>query len=328
MSQEMLIIGAVSISLVLLLLAIADSLFGGNRRMKKRLSKLRQRMGDEMPQLPTNPQQSVLKENKSASPGLDKILKQALPSSDVLTQRLARAGLEIGPGMYVGIALVFCLLIGSLLHVFVGLSLLVCILAGLGIGLGLAHYGVELFILRRKARFTQTFPDAIDLIVRAVKSGLPVTEGISIVSHEMEGPVSEEFGRISESMKIGETMDHALWAAAHRLDNAEFNFFVISLVVQSETGGNLAETLENLSDILRQRQTMKLKINALASEARASAYILGGLPFAMVAILEVLSPGYTQPLFTDDTGILLSIMALISISVGGLVMFKMVRFEI
>jgi len=327
MSQEIILIGAVFITLLLLLLALGDVLIGRNRKMKQRMKKLRQRMGDELPDL-VSENASVLIEHKTASPSLDKVVKKFLPSAAILNQRLARAGLEIGPGSFIAMCAIAGLLGASILYSFVSLSMSVALLAGIGIGVGGAHIIIDIMIAYRSSVFTKSFPDSIDLIVRAVKSGLPVTEGITIVSTEMQGPVAEEFGRISETMKIGETMDDALWHAAKRLDNQEFNFFVISLVVQSETGGNLAETLENLSDILRQRQTMKLKIKALVSEARASAYILGSLPFAMIAILEVLSPGYVEPLYTDELGKLLSGAALLSITFGAGIMFKMVRFKI
>ncbi|SCA55712.1 Flp pilus assembly protein TadB [Candidatus Terasakiella magnetica] len=326
MSQELILLAAIGLTILFALLAIAELVLGKNRKLQYRLKKMRQRMGDELPDVEV--QASVLREDKTAAPTLDKMLKKMLPSAEVLSRRLARAGLEMGPGSFIAMSVFVAVMGAGALFFGAKLSLVVAIFGGIGIGVGGAHVVIDLFIARRNVSFTKSFPDAIDLIVRAVKSGLPVTEGISIVAGEMQGPVAFEFKRISEAMKIGETMEDALWKAAKRLENAEFNFFVISLVVQSETGGNLAETLENLSDILRQRQTMKLKVKAMASEARASAYILGGLPFAMFAILEVMSPGYTQPLYTSDTGTMLSIGALISIVIGALVMFKMVRFEI
>lgn len=326
MSDELMILVFVFFTLILILFAIGDAMFGSNRKMKARLKKMRQRMGEELPDLPQSA--SVLIDEKTASPGLDKIVRKFLPSTDVLNQRLARAGLKMGPGGFLAVVSVVGLLGLVIFKVIAGLSVLVSLLIGLGLGLGGAHFFIDIMIAKRQVAFTKSFPDAIDLIVRAVKSGLPVTEGISIVATEMEGPVAVEFTEISESMKIGETMEEALWNAAKRLENAEFNFFVISLVVQSETGGNLAETLGNLCDILRQRQTMKLKIRAMASEARASAYILGGLPFILIGILEVMSPGYTAPLYETGTGKLLSVAALTSIGIGAGIMFKMVRFEI
>lgn len=325
MSNEILVISLVSFTIILIMLVLAEVVLGTNRKMKTRMKVMRQRMGVELPEI--SEKGSLLRDD-GASSGFDKMVKKALPSTDVLNQRLKRAGLQMGPGGFVASCLVLSVIMAAVLKFVGGFSMLISFIGGGGFGLGSVHFFVGIMVARRKSAFSKAFPDAIDLIVRAVKSGLPVSEGISIVGSEMQGPVAKEFQEISEAMKIGETMDEALWSTAKRLENPEFNFFVISLVVQSETGGNLAETLDNLSDILRQRQTMKLKVRALASEARASAYILGGLPFIMVGILELLSPGYTQPLYQHDTGIAMAVGALISIGIGAAVMFKMVRFEV
>ena len=326
MSIQLMIFGLVSLSVLLAFFTVYEFVFARNRAKNKRLHALKQRLGTEMPDVVQ--QASVLLKDQSVNPGLDKILRRILPSSEVLGQRLQRAGLSLGPGMFVacliGLGLFACILLKFML----GLNFILALLGGVGVGFGGFHILLEFFMAQRNGAFTKTFPDAIDLIVRTVKSGLPVSEGIAVVGQEMAGPVADEFRKISEGMKIGETLEQALWAASKRLDNAEFNFFVISLVVQSETGGNLAETLDNLGDILRKRQQMKLKIRAMASEARASAYILRFLPFIMVGILEVMSPGYTAPLFNDGTGRILSAGALVSFSIGVFIMFKIVRFEI
>ena len=183
-------------------------------------------------------------------------------------------------------------------------------------------------IARRLKLFTEQFPDAIDLIVRGVKSGLPVPESIRTVGAEMRDPVAAEFRTVAERVRIGQALEDALWAAAERVDTPEFRFFVVSLSVQRETGGNLAETLENLSDLLRRRRQMQLKIKAMSSEARASALILGSLPFLMFAIMALLNPGYVFTLFSDPRGIMMVAAGLGSLVVGVAVMAKMVRFEI
>ncbi|MCW5750509.1 MAG: type II secretion system F family protein, partial [Alphaproteobacteria bacterium] len=122
--------------------------------------------------------------------------------------------------------------------------------------------------------------------------------------------------------------EEMLWATARRIDSPDFKFFVISLSVQRETGGNLAEALQNLSDILRRRRQMRLKVRALSSEARASAYIIGSLPFVMFMLLMLVNAGYVTQLFTDPRGMILVGIGLFSMLIGVVVMFKMVRFEI
>ena len=124
-------------------------------------------------------------------------------------------------------------------------------------------------------------------MVRGLRSGLPITETLGIVSGEISGPVSVEFRTVSDKMKIGVTMEAALQETADRLGTPEFQFFVITLAIQRETGGNLAETLSNLSDVLRKRAQMKLKIKAMSSESKASAYIVGSLPFIVFALVFI-----------------------------------------
>jgi tight adherence protein B len=200
--------------------------------------------------------------------------------------------------------------------------------AGVVLGLGLPWFAVRFFIRRRLNRFVGQFPDAIDLIVRGLRSGLPVSEAIKSVGEEFEDPVGVEFRHIAETVRLGRTLEEGLWEAAKRFNTPEFKFFVVTLAIQRETGGNLGETLDHLSDLLRRRRQMKLKIRALSSEARASAYILGALPFLMFAIIFTLNQGYAMTLFTDPRGTLLIGFGLVMILIGGLIMAKMVRFEI
>jgi tight adherence protein B len=176
--------------------------------------------------------------------------------------------------------------------------------------------------------FTAEFPQAIDLIVRGLKSGLPVPASMRAVADEIKDPVGKEFTIISDRLKIGQTLDDALHKTTQRIPTPEFNFFVTSLAVQRETGGNLGETLENLSNVLRQRRQMKQKIKAMSSEATASAMILGSLPFLMFGIMMLLNPNYVGMLFTDPRGMLMLGFGLTCIAIGSAVMAKMVRFEI
>src|SRR4029079_1418419 len=134
-------------------------------------------------------------------------------------------------------------------------------------------------IKRRVDKFNVNFPDAIELMVRGLRSGPPITEQLGNVSTASPGPGGVERTMVSDKMKIGRTMEAALQDTADRLGTPEFQFFVITLAIQRETGGNLAETLSNLADVLRKRAQMKLKIRAMSSESKASAYIVGSLPF-------------------------------------------------
>ncbi len=201
---------------------------------------------------------------------------------------------------------------------------------GLGVlvGAGLPHMVVNYFIKKRSAKFTAKFPDAIELLVRGLRSGLPVTETLGVVSSEVPGPVGEEFKLVTERIRIGKTMEDALQETADRLNTAEFSFFVITLAIQRETGGNLAETLSNLADVLRKRAQMKLKIRAMSSESKASAYIVGSLPFIVFGMIYWINPKYLGGFFTDDRLIVTGLGGLCWMSIGAFIMAKMVSFEI
>ena len=180
------------------------------------------------------------------------------------------------------------------------LPILLALFVGLFVGVGLPHMTVGFFIKRRIAKFTAKFPDAIELLVRGLRSGLPITETIGVVGAEVEGPVGEEFRAVSDKMKIGKTMDQALQETSDRLGTPEFQFFVITIAIQRETGGNLAETLANLADVLRKRSQMKLKIRAMSSESKASAYIIGALPFIVFGMIWFINQSYMMNFFIDE----------------------------
>jgi tight adherence protein B len=199
---------------------------------------------------------------------------------------------------------------------------------GLFFGAGLPHMVVGWLINKRTNQFINKFPDGIELLVRGLRSGLPVTETLSIVSSEIPGPVGFEFKSVIDRIKVGKTMEDALQDTADKLGIAEFNFFTITLAIQRETGGNLAETLSNLADVLRKRAQMKLKIKAMSSESKASAYIVGSLPFLVFGAIMYINPSYMSTFFTDDRLIVAGLGAGVWMGLGVFIMAKMVNFEI
>jgi tight adherence protein B len=272
----------------------------------------------------------VLRRSNSDSSiaAVDYMVKRWVPQRDVLRGRLERTGLPISLAHYVLATLITMMIAYQFASSILGLSMPLAIAKGLGMGIGIPHFVVSYLGARRRNKFIALFPEAIDLIVRGLKSGMPITDSISTVAREIGAPISTEFKRIEQSMQMGQSLDEALWEANKRLDTPEFKFFVISLSLQRETGGNLAETLENLSDILRRRRQMRLKIKAMSSEARASALIIGSLPFIMVIILYVIAPGYITGLFVDERGHAMIGVGLVSLMIGYGIMMKLVRFEI
>ena len=199
---------------------------------------------------------------------------------------------------------------------------------GLLVGAGLPHMVVGHFIKKRGNDFTAKFPDAIELLVRGLRSGLPVTETLGVVSTEVPGPVGEEFKLVTDRIRVGKTMEDALQETADRLNTPEFSFFCITLAIQRETGGNLAETLSNLADVLRKRAQMKLKIKAMSSESKASAIIVGSLPFIVFALVYWMNPSYLGGFFTDDRLIVTGLGGLTWMGIGVFIMAQMVNFEI
>jgi tight adherence protein B len=209
-----------------------------------------------------------------------------------------------------------------------GAPLFLALFGGLLLGAGLPHMVLSFLISKRLKNFTAHFPDAIELLVRGLKSGLPVSETLSVVAKEIPGPVGEEFKMVTEKIKIGKSMEDALQDTADRLATAEFQFFVITLAIQRETGGNLAETLANLADVLRKRSQMKLKIKAMSSESKASAYIVGSLPFFVFGMVWMVNQKYLAGFFYEPRLIIAGLIGIVWMSIGAFIMAKMVNFEI
>ena len=258
---------------------------------------------------------------------MDIAFGRVLPNPALLAKRLAMTGKDWTVGQY-GMATAGITTIFALLLWFRGLPLLLALFVGLALGVGIPHLMVGHFIKKRIARFTAKFPDAIELLVRGLRSGLPISETMTVVSQEVAGPVGEEFRAVSDKMKIGRSMDAALQETADRLGTPEFQFFVITIAIQRETGGNLAETLSNLADVLRKRGQMKLKIKAMSSESKASAYIVGSLPFIVFVMIWWVSGDYMQRFFVDQRLMVAGAGGFIWMAIGGFIMAKMVSFEI
>lgn len=257
----------------------------------------------------------------------DKAAMRLLPNTAELQKRLNMTGKTWTVGQYGMVTLALAIVV-TLILALRGLPLLLALFVGLAIGAGLPHMLVSRAIKKRVAKFTAKFPDAIELLVRGLRSGLPISETMSVVGSEVEGPVGEEFRSVSDKMKIGRSMEVALQETADRLGTPEFQFFVITIAIQRETGGNLAETLQNLASVLRSRMQMKLKIRAMSSESKASAYIIGALPFIVFILLWTINGAYMTKFFVDPRLIVIGIGGLLWMSMGAFIMAKMVSFEI
>ena len=258
---------------------------------------------------------------------MDGVAQRFIPNPALLRRRIEQTGKSWTLSQYL-IGSVALLVAVAFLLIFKGMPMLLAIVVGLFAGIALPHFTVGYLIGKRINQFNQRFPDAIELMVRGLRSGLPISETLGVVATEVKGPIAIEFQSVVDKMKIGRTMEAALQEAADRIGTAEFQFFVITLAIQRETGGNLAETLANLADVLRKRAQMKLKIKAMSSESKASAYIVGSLPFIVFGLVWMMNPGYMGGFFTDERLIVAGLGGLLWMTIGVLIMAKMVRFEI
>jgi tight adherence protein B len=200
--------------------------------------------------------------------------------------------------------------------------------AALAGGVGLPRWVIALIKARRITAFLDELPNALDIIVRAVKSGLPINDGIRLIANESREPVRTEFRRMVEAQQIGMSTPEAALRMTDTMPCPEAAFFGIVIQIQSQAGGNLSEALGNLSRVLRDRKRMKAKVQALSMEAKASAAIIGALPFIVAFLVYLSSPNYIMPLFVTSTGHIVLGVSLIWMAIGIFVMKKMMNFDV
>lgn len=252
---------------------------------------------------------------------------RSISRADKLRLRLAQTGKNWNLQQYMSASASIAALVMIGLWI-KGAPIYLSLFGGLMLGAGLPHFVVNFLIAGRIKKFTTNFPDAIELLVRGLKSGLPVGETLGVVAREIPGPVGEEFKMVTEKVRIGKSMEDALQETADRMGTPEFQFFVITLAIQRETGGNLAETLSNLADVLRKRAQMKLKIRAMSSESKASAYIVGSLPFFVFGMVWSVNQKYLAGFFFEPRLMIAGMIGIVWMSIGAFIMAKMVNFEI
>jgi tight adherence protein B len=243
-----------------------------------------------------------------------------------LSVRIAQAGLSLSPRQF--------MMISALLGVIalgVGLGADIGLLPAVGISFA-AALGVPRWLLvflkkRREKRFLELFPDAVDVIVRGIKAGLPVGDCLKIIATETQEPVRGEFRSIAETQAIGMPIGEACQKLYESIPLPEANFFGIVITIQQRAGGNLSEALGNLSKVLRDRKRMAAKIQAMSMEAKASAGIIGSLPPAVMILVYLSSPDYIELLWTSQTGRLLLAGCAAWMFIGVMVMKKMINFD-
>lgn len=228
-------------------------------------------------------------------------------------------GFMLGCGILF-VALLFLLLsITNGLAAFIGAVLLTILLP---------RFYLKRLIKKRNEAFINMFPDAVDMIVRSVRSGHPLNTALRMIAENMDAPVKTEFKQLVDEIAFGRSTTEALIRMSQRIDEPDLQFFVVILSVQQETGGNLAEVLSNLSGIIRKRKQLRLKIKAMTSEGRATAYILGALPVVVFGAIKVTSPDYLTPLFTEDAGHMVLAASIGLVALAAFIVYNMLQIDI
>ena len=244
-----------------------------------------------------------------------------------LQAKIEQAGLSMSLRRFVTVCIISGLLLGAATWIESRNAPLAAMVVVIG-SAGLPRLLLERLRRRRIAKFVANFPNAIDIIVRGVKSGLPLGDTIRIAANEGAEPVKSEFVKVVESLSLGLTLPEAVERMAHRIPVTETNFFSIVISIQGQAGGNLSEAIGNLSRVLRERKKMKGKIAAMSMEAKASAAIIGAVPFLVVGALYVSSPAYVSLLWITTHGRIIAGIAICWMAVGVAMMKKMISFDI
>jgi tight adherence protein B len=258
---------------------------------------------------------------------LEQRQRDQLKKSLSIKARIQQAGMSFTPAVFWMVSAGMA--VGGLLIAFItGQNLYVTAAIGVISGLGLPRWWLGFLRGRRQKQFSAEFANALDVITRGVKSGLPLNECLKILAHESPEPVRTEFEKLVEGIAVGVALPDGLDRMCERMPLPELNFFRTVLIIQQKTGGNLAETLGNLSTVLRSRKMMREKIGALSSEAKSSAAIIGSLPPGVLGIVYATTPSYMGQMFTDPTGQLMLLGGVTWMFIGIMVMRGMINFKI
>ncbi len=244
-----------------------------------------------------------------------------------LMTRMRQAGLSWTKNTYYLICVATALGVALVALAAIRFPILPSVGFGLAGGVLLPHFFVNFARKRRLSRFSNEFPNAVDVIVRGVRAGLPLVDCLKVISHEAQEPVAGEFREVVEDQTLGMPLPEAVARLPERIPLAEANFFAIVVAIQARSGGSLSEALSNLSKVLRDRKKMSGKIKAMSAEAKSSAGIIGSLPIIVAILVYFTSPDYILLLFTTSIGNIVMGIAGFWMFIGIMVMRKMINFD-
>jgi tight adherence protein B len=275
--------------------------------------------------------QEMSKRRKSVQESLKDLEKKQQEQNKriatTLKARLVQAGLSVTISQFYMLSVALGLFT-FVLALLAGIDLLVSLGIAFIAAAGVPRWIVGYLVKRRLNKFLEEFPNSLDVMVRSIKSGLPLTDALRLIASDGQEPVKTEFRRVVESQQVGLSVPEACVRMFTNIPLQEVNFFAIVIAIQSQAGGNLSEALGNLSRVLRERRKMRAKVSALSMEAKASAAIIGALPFIVALLVYLTSPDYILILFQDPRGHLILGASAIWMSIGILVMRNMINFDI
>jgi tight adherence protein B len=243
-----------------------------------------------------------------------------------LSQLMFQAGMTMKPAAFIRNSVIFGIVLCIILVV-VQVPIYFAPIFAVAAAYLLPRMWINMKRRKYQDKFLDELPNAVEAIVRGVKTGLPLNDSIRVVAKDAKEPVKSEFGRVLDQQAFGMSMTEAVQVLLQRVPLPEVNFFVVVISVQQQAGGNLSEALGNLARVLRNRKKMKAKVKAMSSEAKASAGIIGSLPFVVATLVSIVSPKYLGPLLFTDLGHIWLGIAVVMLSAGVFVMNRMVKFD-
>jgi len=314
-----------------ILLGLAYVLFGGSKGAsdgtRVRALSGKTSMGDNLlNKIKVEDQGARRKQIEETLGKIEERQKTKKKKAKSLQSRLMQASWNTKPQTFILISTVIAAVIGGVTFVAFQKPLL-SLGAAIVIGFGFPRFILNAAINRRQKKFTENFADAMDIIVRGVRTGLPLGDCLKIIAHESPDPLGAEFRRVVEGEALGVPIEVCLEQLYERMPIPEVNFFSTVLNIQKTTGGNLGESLSNLSAVLRGRKLLREKIKSLSAEAKMSAIIIGSLPIAVMVLITVLSPDYMNDLYTTTTGQRNMMIGAGMMVMGTAMMKKMINFK-
>ena len=319
-------VGVLLLALIVVSVGLLNSLYGPRARLERRLTSVGATTGSSKGDKGQKTQTGMRRKDIEAKLKAAEQMKRQQKGYR-LQEKLIQAGLKTSPRRFWIYSVLSAVLFTAFIYAISGIIYTVPLALLIGL-IGIPRFVLRYMINRRLKAFTGLFANAIDLIVRGVKTGMTVSECLSIVGKEMPDPIGMEFRAITESISMGITLEECLNRMVVRVPSNEARFFAIVLITQQTTGGNLADTLAKLSGILRDRKKMRDKIKALSSEAKSSAAIIGCMPFGVAGVLASTAPDYIGLLYTTSAGNWCVAIGVVTMTMGILVIRKMINFEI